>query len=99
MCCDAVFAGGPGFSTSSPAGRATCCGDGKRSDETEQDRSIPDDLFSDLRAAGCFRMLVPRSHGGDELALPDALRVVETLARADGATGGWSTFSPPLRCW
>jgi alkylation response protein AidB-like acyl-CoA dehydrogenase len=36
-------------------------------------------------------MLVPREYGGDELSLPDALRVVETLSRADASTG-WTVM-------
>ena len=30
-------------------------------------------------------MLVPSSHGGDELDLPTQMRVLEELARADGS--------------
>ncbi len=40
-----------------------------RAEEIEQARTLPRDLVDDLVAAGCFRALVPRSHGGDELAL------------------------------
>ncbi|NLU78281.1 acyl-CoA dehydrogenase [Micromonospora sp. HNM0581] len=58
----------------------------KRADEIEQRRGLPDDLLDDLRAAGCFRMLAPASHGGDQLDLPDVLTVLEQLARADAAT-------------
>jgi alkylation response protein AidB-like acyl-CoA dehydrogenase len=59
----------------------------KLADETERQRRIPDDLVASLVAAGCYRMSVPASHGGDELPLPEALRVVEALSRADGAVG------------
>ena len=36
-------------------------------------------------------MLVPRSHGGAELALPAQMRVLEELARADGSVG-WTVM-------
>jgi alkylation response protein AidB-like acyl-CoA dehydrogenase len=58
-----------------------------RADEIEELRALPAELFDSLRDAGCFRMLVPASHGGSEASLPEALRVVETLARADGSIG------------
>ena len=45
------------------------------------------DLIAELREAGCFRMLLPRSHGGDELDLVSAMQVLEELARADGSVG------------
>lgn len=44
-----------------------------------------------LTDAGCFRMLVPRSHGGAELDLPAQMRVIEELARADGSVG-WTVM-------
>ena len=62
-----------------------------RVDEIEQARTLPRDLVDDLVAAGCFRALVPRSHGGDELDLVDALAVVEELSKADGSVG-WTVM-------
>ena len=62
-----------------------------RAEEIEQARTLPRDLVDDLAAAGCFRALVPRSHGGDELPLADALAVIEELARADGSVG-WTVM-------
>ena len=35
-----------------------------RAAEIEAARRVPLDLIEDLTAAGCFRMLLPRSHGG-----------------------------------
>lgn len=58
-----------------------------RAEEIEGLRALPPELFDSLRDAGCFRMLVPASHGGNEASLPEALGVVETVARADGSTG------------
>jgi alkylation response protein AidB-like acyl-CoA dehydrogenase len=63
----------------------------KRADEIEQERHLPLDLVNELVAAGCFRMLVPRSHGGDELPLVEIMRVFEALAHADAATS-WTAF-------
>lgn len=63
----------------------------RRAGEIEQARELPADLLDALRAAGCFRMFVPRSHGGYEADLHTGLRVLETLARADGATG-WTVM-------
>lgn len=67
----------------------------KRAEEIEQLRGLPDDLVEDLRDAGCFRMLAPAGHGGDDLALPDVLAVLEELARADAATA-WTVGQAAL---
>jgi indole-3-acetate monooxygenase len=58
-----------------------------RAAEIEAARELPGDLVRDLLAAGCFRMFVPRSHGGLEVDLPSGLDIFEALARADGSTG------------
>src|SRR6202011_4879966 len=63
----------------------------RRSDEIELARRLPPDLVDQLVDAGCFRMLVPARYGGDELPLIDAVKVIETLAYADGATG-WTAM-------
>ncbi|MFI6042499.1 acyl-CoA dehydrogenase family protein [Nocardia sp. NPDC051321] len=68
---------------------------------TESAGEIPNDLFDALRAAGCFRMLVPARYGGAELELPEALRVIQALARADGAVGwvvGVLAATPLILC-
>jgi alkylation response protein AidB-like acyl-CoA dehydrogenase len=62
-----------------------------RAPEIEAGRRIPADLLDALKRAGCFRLLRPRSHGGLGAEFPAAMRVLETLARADGATG-WTTM-------
>lgn len=62
-----------------------------RSEEIEAARRLPPDLLDQLKAAGCFRMFVPRSHGGDEVDLRTGMAVLEALSRADGATG-WTTM-------
>ncbi len=55
--------------------------------QTEDARRISPELVDDLRAAGCFRMLLPKSHYGEEISLLDALAIAREIARADGATG------------
>jgi alkylation response protein AidB-like acyl-CoA dehydrogenase len=62
-----------------------------RAAETEAGRRLPPDLLAELRAAGVFRMLVPRSHGGLELPFPPSVEVLAELAAADGATG-WTAM-------
>jgi indole-3-acetate monooxygenase len=62
-----------------------------RASEIEAARRVPPDLVADLTAAGCFRALVPRSHGGAELDLPAAGRVLSELAKADGSLG-WTVM-------
>lgn len=86
----------------SPAGAATLVrvrGLGprlsRRTPEIERRRGIPEDLTEELRRTGCFRMLVPAAHGGDELSLGDVLRVIEELAVADGAIG-WTVGQAAL---
>ena len=62
-----------------------------RGDEIEGARRLPLDLVADLTAAGCFRMLVPRTHGGAEVDLPERVRILEELAKADGSVG-WTVM-------
>jgi alkylation response protein AidB-like acyl-CoA dehydrogenase len=60
----------------------------QRSAEIRDGREVPPDVIEALREAGCLRMVVPAAYGGDDLTLPEAVAVVETLSRADG-TLGW----------
>jgi indole-3-acetate monooxygenase len=62
-----------------------------RSAEIESERRLPLDLLDQLIAAGCFRMLTPRSHGGLEVDLLRSMEIIETIAAADGATG-WTVM-------
>jgi alkylation response protein AidB-like acyl-CoA dehydrogenase len=62
-----------------------------RAEEIERARRLPPDLVDELLAAGCFRMLVPRSHGGAELDPPAQTQVLEELARAD-ASVAWTVM-------
>lgn len=62
-----------------------------RASEIETGRRVPVDLVDSLRAAGCFRLIRPATHGGLEASLPDAMRALETLARAD-ASVAWTVM-------
>ncbi len=63
----------------------------ERAEEVEEARRLPLDLLDQLIEAGCFRMGLPRSHGGDELSIVEIIRVIEELARADGSVG-WAAM-------
>jgi alkylation response protein AidB-like acyl-CoA dehydrogenase len=62
-----------------------------RREEIERARRLPRDLVDQLIAAGCFRAVVPRSHGGDELALLEYLTMLDELAGADGSVA-WTVM-------
>ncbi len=62
-----------------------------RAAEIESARRVPRDLLDELIGAGCFRLLLPRSHGGLGADVPAAMRVFEALARAD-ASVGWTVM-------
>ncbi|MGH9117718.1 MAG: acyl-CoA dehydrogenase family protein [Acidimicrobiales bacterium] len=56
-----------------------------RAAEIEAARRVPADLLEELMAAGCFRVLLPTTHGGLGTDLPVAMRLFEALARADAS--------------
>jgi alkylation response protein AidB-like acyl-CoA dehydrogenase len=60
---------------------------GTRSAEIDTARRLPLDLLAQLTAAGCFRMFVPKSHGGLDIDVPASMEMLEALAAADGSTG------------
>lgn len=74
-------------------------------DEIEKAKELPAALASDMADAGLFRLLVPRRFGGLEMDYPEYIRVVQTIARADGSVAWcvnqgcvWATnaaFLPP----
>ena len=53
----------------------------------EADGEIPRDLITSIKDAGLFRVLLDRSLGGAHRHVPQFIRVVETIAQADGSTG------------
>jgi alkylation response protein AidB-like acyl-CoA dehydrogenase len=60
-----------------------------RAAEIESARRVPRDLLDELIGAGCFRVLMPRSHGGIGADVPSGMRVFEALAEAD-ASVAWT---------
>jgi len=58
-----------------------------RAEAIERGRRLPADLAAQLAAAGLFRMLVPRSLGGLELAPAPMLATLETVGAADASVG------------
>jgi alkylation response protein AidB-like acyl-CoA dehydrogenase len=42
---------------------------GRRADELDRLGVMPDDLYDELAATGCFRAIVPRANGGLEFSL------------------------------
>jgi alkylation response protein AidB-like acyl-CoA dehydrogenase len=64
-----------------------------RAAQIEAERRVPLDLVEKLRSIGVFRALAPRSHGGLELDIPAAIRIMEALCRADGSVGWVSTIA------
>ena len=72
-----------------------------RASEIEAARRLPDELLAELKDAGCLRMLLPPSHRGLGVTLPDAMRVYEALSRADASvawtvgncSGAWCDFA------
>src|SRR3984893_7232993 len=60
-------------------------------DEIERTRRIPEALLGRLHDARLFRMLLPRSAGGDETEPAVYVAAVEELARHD-ASIAWNAF-------
>jgi alkylation response protein AidB-like acyl-CoA dehydrogenase len=52
----------------------------------EAERTLPADLVDALHEARLFRMLVPRSLGGEEISPVDYLQAIEEIAKADAST-------------
>lgn len=51
--------------------------------QAEHAAGMTETVYEELGRAGVFRAVVPVEAGGDELSLPDQLRVVEQLGYAD----------------
>jgi indole-3-acetate monooxygenase len=58
-----------------------------RAEDIEHCRRVPADIIDTLRRAGLFRALVPRSHGGFAMSVPEVLPMLQTLAAADSSVG------------
>jgi len=55
-------------------------------DRIERDRALPDDVLAALYDGQMFRLLLPRSLGGAELAPAVYAHVIEEVAKADAST-------------
>lgn len=58
-----------------------------RGAEIDAGRRLPLDLLAQLKDAGCFRMFVPKSHGGLDVDFPTSMEMIEALAAANGSAG------------
>ena len=56
-------------------------------DENEQMRRLSQPVVGAMAEAGLFRLWIPRALGGEETDPMTLIRVVEEIARVDGATG------------
>jgi len=61
-------------------------------DHIEAARRIPEDIAQDLAGAGFFRIFLPASYGGLDLAPMQAIEIFEELARAD-ASVAWCVWN------
>src|SRR2546421_5659712 len=66
-------------------------------DEVERTRRIPETLLGRLHDSRLFRMLLPRSAGGDETEPAVYVAAVEELARHD-ASVAWNVFVANSSC-
>lgn len=60
-------------------------------DEIEATQEIPEPALTALHESRLFRMLLPRSAGGDQVEPWTYLRAVEEVSRSDGSVG-WNIF-------
>ena len=58
-----------------------------RAADGEVARAVPPEIVAGLRAAGVFRMALPKVWGGEQLGLLHSAEVVREVAEADGSTG------------
>lgn len=58
----------------------------ERAAQHDRDASFPFENFDDLRTAGFHLLPVPQEYGGWGATLPEAVQVLEHLARGDGST-------------
>ena len=63
----------------------------EHADAIERDRRLPAPLLTAMHAAKMFRLLLPRSVGGEEVEPGTYLRAVEAISRHDGSLG-WNMF-------
>src|SRR5216684_3936355 len=67
-------------------------------DEIEREQRMPPALVGQLREAGFYRMVIPRSLGGLQVDTLTYLRVVEKLAEGCGSVG-WNLGNGGVTSW
>ena len=60
----------------------------ERSDAIEEARTLPADVVERMRAAGVFRLAMPKAWGGPEMSTIEINEVIEEVSRAN-ASAGW----------
>lgn len=65
----------------------------ERAEEIERLRTVPPGLVAAITESGAFRLSVPRRYGGEGLSVPDLVRALIELARADGSVGWLAALS------
>ncbi|MCH9675194.1 MAG: acyl-CoA dehydrogenase family protein [Gammaproteobacteria bacterium] len=77
------------FSTDTPIARARRLVSEieRHADQIDGIRKLPESLTQSLAGSGFFRLLMPKSLGGEELSIPEYINVVEIIAKADASTG------------
>lgn len=61
----------------------------EHADRAEREAQMPREVADAFHEAGLFRIFLPRTMAGGELTIPDALRLIEEVARID-ASAGWN---------
>lgn len=62
-------------------------------DQIEREGRLPDALVRSLSEAGIFRMMAPRSLGGEEVDPITQMEVLEAISQADGSAGWVSAIA------
>ncbi len=63
-----------------------------RRDEFDRLKHVPRDVVALMKKAGIFRSSTPTRFGGEPMATPEFLRMVERIAQADGSAGWVAAF-------
>jgi alkylation response protein AidB-like acyl-CoA dehydrogenase len=59
----------------------------RRAEELDRLGVMPDDLYDELAATGCFRAMVPRANGGLEFSLAEVNALIIEASKANGSLG------------
>ena len=68
----------------------------ERGDVIETARQLPEDIVTELKEAGCFRMAFPRTRGGPEMNSLEQHQVIFELSKAN-ASVGWCVMRDSVR--